>query len=76
MSPNRPVKGLIEALAGVYEKSTTSNRLFLLKKRVYLMMPKGKSIVNHLNNFISFFWGESTYIGIIFEERFPKLIPN
>lgn len=23
-----------------------------------------------------FFWGESTYIGIIFEERFPKLIPH
>ena len=36
VSKQTTVKGLMETLAGVYEKSSASNRLFLLRKLVYL----------------------------------------
>ena len=45
------VKGLLDALQGVYEKSSASNRLFLIKRLVYLRMTEGKLIADHLNDF-------------------------
>ena len=45
------VKGLLDALQGVYEKSSASNRLFLIKRLVYLRMTEGKPIADHLNDF-------------------------
>ena len=44
-------KGLIKALAKLYEKPSTSNNVFLMKCLFNMKMSEGGSIVDHLNDF-------------------------
>ena len=42
---------LVETLAKLYEKSSASNKVFLMKHLFNMKMGEGGSIVNHLNEF-------------------------
>jgi len=42
---------LIETLAMMYEKPSTSNKVFLMKHSFNMKMAEGGSIVDHLNEF-------------------------
>ena len=43
--------GMMQALADMYEKPTTNNKVYLMKKLFNLRMPEGGSVVEHLNSF-------------------------
>ena len=73
VSKQTTVKGLMEALAGVYEKSSASNRLFLLRKLVSLRMPEGKSIADHLNDFNKI-WAQLEFVELTFSEDIKSLM--
>ena len=73
VSKQTTVKGLMEALAGVYEKSSASHRLFLLRKLVSLRMPEGKSIANHLNDFNKI-WAQLEFVELTFSEDIKSLM--
>ena len=42
---------LMETLAKLYEKPSTSNKVFLMKHLFNIKMEEGRSIVDHLNEF-------------------------
>jgi hypothetical protein len=41
----------MDALDKLYEKPSTSNKVFLMKRLFNMKMPKGGSVANHLNEF-------------------------
>ena len=43
--------GMRQALANMYEKPLANNKVYLMKKLFNLRMPKGGSVVEHLNSF-------------------------
>jgi hypothetical protein len=52
ISKEKTTKGLMNALAKLYEKPSASNKVFLMKILFNMKMSKGGSIVDHLNYFI------------------------
>jgi hypothetical protein len=46
------MKDLMDALAKLYEKPSTSNKVFLMKRLFNMKMSKGGSVADHLNEFI------------------------
>ena len=44
-------KGLIKALVKLYEKTSTSNKVFLMKSLFNMKMSEGGCVADHLNNF-------------------------
>jgi hypothetical protein len=51
ISKEKKMKDLMDALAKLYEKPSTSNKVFLMKILVNMKMSEGGSIVDHLNEF-------------------------
>jgi hypothetical protein len=51
ISKEKTVKDLMDALAKLYEKSSTSNKVFLMKRLFNMKMSEGGSIADHLNEF-------------------------
>jgi ATP adenylyltransferase/5',5'''-P-1,P-4-tetraphosphate phosphorylase II len=51
ISKEKTTKELMDALAKLYEKPSTSNNLFLMKKIFNMKMSEGGSIAYHLNEF-------------------------
>jgi hypothetical protein len=47
----KTTEGLWKKLHDLYEKNTTSNKVFLMKKLYNLKMKEGASVVEHLNEF-------------------------
>jgi hypothetical protein len=51
ISKEKTMKGLMEALAKLYEKPSASNKVFLMKILFNMKMSEGGSIADHLNDF-------------------------
>jgi hypothetical protein len=51
ISKEKTTKGLMDALAKLYEKPSASNKVFLMKRLFNMKMSKGGSVVDHLNEF-------------------------
>jgi hypothetical protein len=51
ISNEKTTKGLMDALAKLYEKSSASNKVFLMKRLFNMNMSEGGSIVDQLNDF-------------------------
>ena len=47
----KTTKGLMDALAKLYEKPLTSNKVFLMKRLFNMKMSEGGSVVDPLNEF-------------------------
>jgi hypothetical protein len=47
----KTMKGLMDALAKLYEKTSTSNKVFLMKRLFNMKMSEGGSVADHLNEF-------------------------
>jgi hypothetical protein len=51
ISKENTMKGLMDALAKLYEKSSAPNKVFLMKILFNMKMSEGGSIADHLNEF-------------------------
>jgi hypothetical protein len=51
ISKEKTTKGLMDALAKLYEKPLASNKVFLMKILFNMKMSEGGSVTNHLNEF-------------------------
>jgi hypothetical protein len=51
ISKEKTTKGLMDALAKLYEKPSASNKVFLMKRLFNMKMSEGGSIADHLNEF-------------------------
>ena len=51
ISKEKTTKGLMDALAKLYEKPSASNKVFLMKWLFNMKMSEGGFIANHLNEF-------------------------
>jgi hypothetical protein len=51
ISKEKRTKGLMDALAKLYEKSSVSNKVFLMNRLFNMKMSEGGSIADHLNEF-------------------------
>jgi hypothetical protein len=51
ISKEKTMKGLMDALAKLYEKPSVSNKVFLMKRLFNMKMSEGGSIIDHLNDF-------------------------
>jgi hypothetical protein len=51
ISKEKTMKGLMEALAKLYEKPSVSNKVFLMKRLFNMKMSEGGSVADHLNEF-------------------------
>ena len=51
ISKETTTEGLIKALAKIYEKTSASNKVFLMKRLFNMKMSEGGSIVDHFNEF-------------------------
>jgi hypothetical protein len=63
----------MEALSGMYEKSSTNNKVHLMKKLFALKMIEGTSITQHLNNFNTI-TNQLSSIEIEFDDEIRALI--
>jgi glucose-6-phosphate isomerase len=51
ISKENTMKELMDALAKLYEKTSTSNKVFLMKRLLNMNISEGGSVVDHLNEF-------------------------
>ena len=51
ISKEKTTKDLMDALAKLYEKPSTSNKVFLMKRLFNMKMLEGGSVADHLNEF-------------------------
>ena len=51
ISKEKTTKGLMDALAKLYEKPSASNKVFLMKRLFNMKMSEGGSAADHLNEF-------------------------
>ena len=51
ISKEKTMKEIMDALTKLYEKSSASNKVFLMKRLFNMNMSEGGSIVDHLNEF-------------------------
>jgi hypothetical protein len=51
ISKEKTMKGLMDALAKLYEKPSVSNKVFLMKRLFNMKISEGGSVADHLNEF-------------------------
>ena len=51
ISKEKTIEGVMRALAKLYEKPSTSNKVFLMKRLFNMKMLEGGSVAGHLNEF-------------------------
>jgi hypothetical protein len=51
ISKEKTMKEMMDALAKLYEKPSTSNKVFLMKRLFNMKMSEGGSVADHLNKF-------------------------
>ena len=73
ISKENTMVDLINALAKLYEKPSTSNKVFLMKHLFNMKMSKGGSIVDHLNYF-NMVTNQLSSIGVNFDGEVRALL--
>ena len=64
---------LINSLAKLYEKPSTSNKVFLMKRLFNMKMSEGGSIIDHLNDFNTV-TNQLSYVGVNFDDEVRALL--
>ena len=72
ISKEMTTKGLMKALAKLYEKPSASNKVFLMKHLFNMKMSKGGSVGDHLNEFNTF-TSQLSSIGVTFDDEVRAL---
>ena len=73
ISKERIKKGLIKALAKLYEKPSASNKVFIMKSLFNMKMSEGGSIVDHLNDFNTI-TSQLSSVGVKFDDEVRALL--
>ena len=63
----------MSALAKLYEKPSTSNKVFLMKCLFNMKMSKGGSVYNHLNEFNTV-TNQLSFVGVNFDDEVRALL--
>jgi hypothetical protein len=69
----RQWKDLMKALAKLYEKPSTSNKVFLMKQLFNMKMSEGGSVVDHLNEF-NMVTNQLSFVGVNFDDEVRDLL--
>ena len=64
---------MMQVLADIYEKPPVNNKAYLMKKLFNLKIPKGGSMVEHLNSF-NIIVNQLISVGIKFDDEICALI--
>ena len=73
ISKEKTMVDLINALAKLYEKPSTSNNVFLMKHLFNMKMSEGGSITDHLNNF-NMVTNQLCFLGVNFDDEVRALL--
>ena len=69
----KTIEDLMKTLAILYEKPSTSNKVFLMKHLFTMKMVEGGSNTNHLNEFNTI-TSQLSYVGVNFDEEIRALL--
>jgi hypothetical protein len=72
ISKEKTTKELMDALAKLYEKPSTSNKVFLMKMLFNMKMSEGGSVAYHLNEF-NMFTNQLSSIKVDFDDEVRAL---
>jgi hypothetical protein len=73
ISKEKTTKDLMDALDKLYEKPSTSNKVFLIKKLFNMNMSEGGSVADHLNEFNTF-TNQPSSIKVDFDDEVRALL--
>jgi hypothetical protein len=73
ISKEKTMKGLMDALAKLYEKPSTSNKVFLMKRLFNKKMSEGRSVTDHLNEFNTV-TNQLIYVKVDFDDEVRALL--
>jgi hypothetical protein len=73
MSKEKTMKELMDALAKLYEKPSTSNKVFLMKRLFNMKMSEGGSVVDHLNEF-NMVTNQLSFVKVDFDDEVKALL--
>jgi hypothetical protein len=73
ISKEKTTKGLMDALAKLYEKPSSSNKVFLMKRLFNMKMLDGGSIANHLNDFMTV-TNQLNFVKVDFDDEVRALL--
>ena len=73
ITKEKMTKELMQTLVRLYEKPSTSNKVFLMKHLFDMKMAEGGSIVDHLNEFNTI-TSQLSSVGINFDEEIRALL--
>ena len=69
----KTIEDLMKTLATLYEKPSTSNKVFLMKHLFNMKMAEGGSVTNHLNEFNTI-TSQLSSMGVNFDEEIMALL--
>jgi hypothetical protein len=73
ISKEKTTKGLMDALAKLYEKPLTSNKVFLMKRLFNMKMSEGGFVADHLNDFNTV-TNQLSYVKVDFDDEVRALL--
>jgi hypothetical protein len=73
ISKEKTMKELMDALSKLYEKPSTSNKVFLMKILFNMNMSEGGSVVDHLNEFNTV-TNQLSYVKVDFDDEVRDLL--
>ena len=68
ISKEKTTKGLMDALAKLYEKPSASNKVFLMKRLFNMKMSEAGSVANNLNDFNTV-TSQLSYVVVTFDDE-------
>ena len=73
ISKEKTMEGVMSALTKLYEKPSTSNKVFLMKRLFNMKMSEGVYVANHLNEF-NMVTNKLTYVGVKFDDEVRDIL--
>jgi hypothetical protein len=73
ISKENKTEDLMKALAKLYEKTSTSNKVFLMKRLFNMNMSEGGYVSNHLNEFNTV-TNQLIFVGVKFDDEVRALL--
>jgi hypothetical protein len=73
ISKEKTMKELMDALTKLYEKPSTSNKVFLMKRLFNVKMSEAGSIVDHLNEF-NIVTNQPSFVKVDFDDEVGALL--
>ena len=73
ISNENTMTNMMQALAKLYKKPSTSNKVFLMKHFFNMKMLKGGSIIDHLIDF-KMFTDQLSFVGVNFDDEIRDIL--